>query len=557
MPGYRLDSIAQLARELEFTPQELRLRQLASAEDLLYLIDPAKAYPLDFLIYKITEYRPRTGGEQLLTGLALQHDLGMLVERVSEGLNLRSSAVNEPVLDIDDVCARFNVTSKTIQRWRRRGLCARRFIFPDGKRRVGFLLSSVERFLAVHGEQVAQTSNASRVGEEECGRIIERARRLARDCYYSVDDITWRLARSTGRSRLTILHTIRKHDQEHPDRAVFAKAAPPITEAERLAIFRASRQGQSLRELAARFGHARCVIYRIILEERSRRLSRRTIRFQDDPLFHQDDAQAVIEALEAQEELTDAPAPQELRVPRDLPPYLQELYRTPLLGRARERALFLKLNYHKYQFVCARRRMDPELVRHRELAAMERRLATIQEIKNQIVRANLRLVVSVAKRHVRPGVTLAELISEGNLILMRAVDGFDVGRGNRFSTYATLALMKGFARSVPQMLNAARNTIGDAEVLEALADVRPAYDEARMLERDQVRHLLDRLEERERRVLCAHFGLDGEQSPASYEEVGHRLGLSKERVRQIERRALAKLRAAAGVDGGNGEHDHD
>src|SRR5205814_4124045 len=82
-----------------------------------------------------------------LAGLALQHDLGLLIERVSDTLDIATASIPEPVLAIDDVTERFNVTSKTIQRWRRKGLPARRFVFGDGKRRVGFLLSSVERFV--------------------------------------------------------------------------------------------------------------------------------------------------------------------------------------------------------------------------------------------------------------------------------------------------------------------------------------------------------------------------------------------------------------------------
>ena len=82
---------------------------------------------------------------------------------------------------------------------------------------------------------------------------------------------------------------------------------------------------------------------------------------------------------------------------------------------------------------------------------MEAHLARSVETKNQIVRANLRLVVSVARKHLRPGMNLMELISDGNITLMRTVEGFDIHKGYRFSTYATLALMKGFARSVPLM----------------------------------------------------------------------------------------------------------
>src|SRR5687768_13067461 len=134
MPRFRLDSIAQLARQMEFAPVDVRWGQLAAAESLLLILDASKGYPLDFVIFRITGYRPRTTGGELLTGLALQNDLGLLIERVSDSLDCPSASLREPVLAIDDLCQRFNVTSKTIQRWRRKGLPARRFIFPDNKR---------------------------------------------------------------------------------------------------------------------------------------------------------------------------------------------------------------------------------------------------------------------------------------------------------------------------------------------------------------------------------------------------------------------------------------
>src|SRR5438128_2096727 len=143
MARFRTDTIADLSRQLAFSPCETRAAQVASAEDLLHLIDPTRAYPLDFVVFKITGYHPRHVNEDLLTGLALQHDLGLLIEEVSGTLCLHTDRITEPVLRIEDVSERFNVSSKTIQRWRRRGLPGRRFIFADGKRRVGFLLSSV------------------------------------------------------------------------------------------------------------------------------------------------------------------------------------------------------------------------------------------------------------------------------------------------------------------------------------------------------------------------------------------------------------------------------
>jgi RNA polymerase primary sigma factor len=182
---------------------------------------------------------------------------------------------------------------------------------------------------------------------------------------------------------------------------------------------------------------------------------------------------------------------------------------------------------------------------------MEAHLRKAIETKNQIIQANLRLVVSVARKHLRPGMNLMELLSDGNITLMRAVEGFDLHKGNRFSTYATLALMKGFARSVPLMRGGkigAPQTISHDEMLADVPDINPNTAAEAMVTRDHVRQLLSRLNDRERSVLLAHYGISHDENatsePATYEQVGQRLGLSKQRVRQIEQTALAKLRSA-------------
>ena len=542
MAKYRIDSLGALARQLEFTPQETRAAQVGAAEELLHVIHPNRAYPLDFIVYRITGYRPKQVIEDLLTGLALQHDLGLLIEHVSATLDAQAGESSEPILAIDDVCARFNVTSKTIQRWRRKGLPARRFIFADGKRRVGFLLSSVERFFASQREVVPAGMNLSAVGELECDQIIRRAKRLVErgSC---ADEVCRRIGKKLNRSPAAILHILRKHDQDRPQEAILPRAVEPIGEEQRLKIARAHRRGASLRELALQSERPLAEIYRVILQERLAKLSRRKAKFIDDPLYHQDDAQAAIEQIVSAEDVMADARPEELRVPRDLPPYLADLYRTPLLSPAKERALFLKFNFHKFRFVSARKDLEPQFARARDLAELETHLRDAIETKNAIVRANMRLVVSVARKHLRPGITLTELMSEGALVLMRAVESFDTHRGNRFSTYATFALMKGFARSVPEMLSAARKASStDSEYLEALPDQRCASPTARLADREQVRQLLSHLDDRERAVLRAHYGVGTTDSPATFDQLSQRLGLSKQRVRQIERVALGKLR---------------
>ena len=548
MAKFRIDKLAELARQMQFTPHDTRLAHLNAAEDLLQSIDLNKAYPPAYVIFRITGYHPRGMDEELLAGFALQHDLGLLIEQVSDTLELRSDALAEPVLSIDDVSERFNVTSKTIQRWRRKGLPARRLIFADGKRRVGFLLGRVERFLDSHRDQVERGTNFSQIGEQERQEIIRRARRLATQCSCCTREIARRIARKLNRSPLTILHTIRKHDQEYPREAVFPDAARPLSDADRQRILRGYRRGMTLSALAKRVCRERSAVYRVIVDERIERLSRRKSKFIDDPLYHQDDAAAVVDQIASQEELSGHLKPDENRVPRDLPPYLQDLYRTPLLSPARERALFLKFNFHKFQFVAARRKLEPQFARLRDLDALEAHLHRATETKNAILRANLRLVVSVARKHLRPGLSLMELISDGNITLMRAVEGFDIHRGHRFSTYATLALMKGFARSVPQMQARSRAAGFDPQLLDSVPDRRGHVAPDRIATDDELRVLLTRLDDRERSVLSAHYGL-GLDSAVTYAELGARMGLPKHRVRQIEQAALAKLRKAAQTTG--------
>jgi RNA polymerase sigma factor (sigma-70 family) len=547
MAKFRIDTLDDLARQLTFSPHETRVAQIAAAEDLLHTLNPTRAYPLDFVIFRITGYHPKHAEALLFPGAALQHDLGQLIEAVSDSLDQHSATLAEPVLSIDDVTEKFNVTSKTIQRWRRKGLPARRFIFPDGKRRVGFLLSSVERFVSIHEDQVAQSANFTQVAEVERDLILQRARRLSEGCGCCVGEITRRIARKLKRSPLTILHVVRKFDQEHPALAIFPKAATPISEKQKAFILRRHDAGADIRRLARRLRRPSSDVYRVLLEGQTDRLKRRKIRFIDDPLYHQPDAREVIDSIVAQEEIGLGASGEELRIPRDLPPYLQALYRTPLLTPARERALFLKFNYHKYQFVSARRRLDPELTRRRDLDELELRLNDATSVKNAIVQANLRLVVSVARKHLRPGMSLMELISEGNITLMRAVESFDFHKGHRFSTYATLALMKGFARSVPQMLSASKKSSGDVAILAEMPDRRTAPASDSLVRRDEVSHLLARLSDRERAVLSAHFGLENQVAAETYDQLAQRLGLTKQRVRQIHHAAMDKLRAVAGV----------
>jgi RNA polymerase primary sigma factor/RNA polymerase sigma factor len=171
------------------------------------------------------------------------------------------------------------------------------------------------------------------------------------------------------------------------------------------------------------------------------------------------------------------------------------------------------------------------------------------KLKNQIVQANLRLVVSIAKRHVGASDDFFQLVSDGNMSLIRAVEKFDYARGNKFSTYASWAIMKNFARTIPEEFkHRDRFRTSSDEMFSATEDARSDQVEletAQTLRKQQIVKILSRLDEREQRIIISRFGLDHSNEPQTLKQVGAEMGVTKERIRQIEARALSKLRMAA------------
>ena len=256
----------------------------------------------------------------------------------------------------------------------------------------------------------------------------------------------------------------------------------------------------------------------------------------------------------AEERLVLGPAPETRpplkKVPRPngLPPYLASMYETPLLTREQEQHLFRKMNYLKHKAAELRKRLD---IRRPSMIAMELIEKFAQgavAVKNDLVRANLRLVVSIAKRYANGPGHLFELISDGNMSLIRAAEKFDFARGFRFSTYATWAIMKNFARTIPtELRQRARFHTGGEDRLLGIEDIRPdsTRRESAQTERQlEVSRILAHLDERERQIIQHRFGLDRNHNPMTLKEVGRVMGVTKERIRQLEARAMAKLRDA-------------
>jgi len=544
MSRYRNPVMKQLAeQQVRYAPRKVRLTQIEQAERLLERLDPSEMYYYRDLCEEVTDYRPEMYPDLILTGKEAVHDVRRLVEDLSDSVDMTTESVNEPVLTIDQVSERYNVSTKTVDRWRNRGLASRRFKFGNRKR-VGFLQSSVERFVRTHAEEVERGRKFTQLSEHEREEIVRRARRLAR--YGGCPaDISRRLARRLDRSPETIRYTLKNYDRDYPESAVFPHAGAQLGDEQKNEIYRSHRRGVPAARLAARYCRSKASIYRIITELRARRLLEQPIQYMDNEEFHTPGAEARI--LGPPPEVDKSTG--RTKAPPGLPPYLASLYAIPLLTREEEAYHFRKMNYLKFKTVRLRDQLDPVHPRTRQMDKVEKVHDQALDVKNFLIRCNLRLVVSIAKRHIKPGSNFFEMVSDGNMSLIRAIEKFDYSRGNKFSTYASWAIMKNFARSIPAehtLLDRFRT--GKEEVFQRSTDPRGSQFQQELVNRGQhhaIMGILGHLDNREKDIIIRRYGLDQGTEPQTLEQVGRRMGVTKERIRQLEARALKKLRRIA------------
>jgi RNA polymerase sigma factor (sigma-70 family) len=552
--AFKHPALKQLTdQQVRFAPPARRLEQLARAQHLLGEIDSGRAYPYQFVCFRVTDYRPESYPDLLIPGEDLLHDLTLLIEAL--GGTVPAVEPVDDLVGLDELATQLNVSTRTIRRWRKLGLVGRRIV-RDGKRQVCYQRSVIERFLISNQDRVERGGKFSQMTDEEREAILRWARRLSRVCGSTLTEVSRRIARRMQRSVEAIRYTIRNFDKDHPDLAMFPKLTGPLDVRTKESIYSSYRRGITVDTLARTFQRTRTSVYRVINEVRAQRLLGQPLDYIPHPDFDKPEMEAVILALMPNAEEYDAKR-RAMKAPRDVPPELAACYEYPLLATDQERHLFRKMNFLKAKAAKLRAEMchgenedlDPSRVKTQTLDEIEQLQEQAHAVKEVLINANMRLVVNIAKRHSGQTDNFFELLSDGNMSLIRAVEKFDFGRGFKFSTYASWAIMKNFARTIPdEKHRKERFVTGHDEVFDVAPDTRT--DEHEMVASKErathsVNRLLEYLEPREREIIRMRAGLDSHAKGMTLEEIGEQFGITKERVRQLNARAMKKLRSLA------------
>jgi RNA polymerase sigma factor (sigma-70 family) len=220
---------------------------------------------------------------------------------------------------------------------------------------------------------------------------------------------------------------------------------------------------------------------------------------------------------------------------------------TSILTAESEARLFTQMNLAYYRASSGRSELDtddPNPVLADEVAEM---LAQADVLRNCLAVVFHKLTVSVAKGFVTPRHSLDELVSEGDAVLLRAITLFDPSRGFRFSTYATHALRRRFARyiSCREHQFAVPVDFRDAPPIPDRRRWTPAYQHQTEARVEWLETALYELDPRERYIVRCRFGWGREFEPRTLQDIAEELGVSRERVRQLEARAMSKLQQLA------------
>lgn len=463
---FQSEPLDDLARQLLRGPDKQRAEQLRRAEQLHDQIEPQQNYPLAFIVYRITHYRTPETRDTILAGQAVRDDLRRMIDLLSRSLELTADADGPDAMLVSTLAQQENISTKTIQRWRRLGLRWRWMRPAEGKKRQVYITPDAWRdFQKRFADKVQFATGFSQMSDADRQQLLARARRIAEHADVSLNRVADHLARKSGRALETLRQLLEKHDREHPDDPIFADRTGPLTPHQHRVIDRAYHKGVPMRKICRHFKRTRATILRVVHLQRAERARRLDIHYIDSPLFEREDADEVLllrpeppdpisdetaAAARSRRRLRDTTTPKRVPVD-DLPEPLQAIYDQPTMPDERQRSLLIRYNYLKFKASRIREQFDPVHPRAADLDAFDMAWRQAQDIRLQLIRANLPIVLSVARRqligsddpsHAR----LMPLLEIGHVELFEVLESYNPKLKIQFSSVLTNRLLGRYAR---------------------------------------------------------------------------------------------------------------
>lgn len=448
LPRLKLPILQELERELRYAPPEALRRDIARVEGLMSDLDAATTYPDEWVVFRVTGYRREHMGGGMSAGRTLLADLSVFLERLCDAAGLtiaEHEAMGKDVLSVDQLCVEWSVSRKTLDRWRRQGLAARRVRDAQSRSRLLFTRVHVEAFAARHSDELRHAAAFSRMDEATERRVLAQAARYRRCLGMSLNAAAERLAERHGRSHETIRQVLRKHEEAEG----VIKPPPPINSRRREVIYRSWRLGIDPVAMSKKYGRTTSAIRRAILLARAHRL--RDLAERDElsapvgPTFRRVDAPDVLLASVPVRSGLAQPAPIDLL---DLITFARQ--RQPAIG-VEERSRLIAYHYLRWTAGNSIRELNRLHPAAEIVDRVETDLRWAARLKAELIRPQLFLIVETLELRLEQRLTeLSPVLAMAHLrrALARAtgaIDTVDPFKNARVAAAVGLEVDRGIA----------------------------------------------------------------------------------------------------------------
>ena len=529
---------ADLVSQLRYAPRTKLAEDIARAEALAADIEPEQMYPEDWLEYRVTDVRRSFEDPALVPGAAVLLELSSLVEHLCERGKVIVGECGPDAVTLDQLASRWQVSRKTVDRYRRRGLIARRVRLENGKPGLVVTGPAAALFERRQPDLIDRAARYSRIERDVEHRIARRAERYAR-AGLSLNQAALRLARRFDRSHEAVRQLLRRQDGQR-DEPIFAEAGP-LTGTRRAAAWRATRRGISTADLAKHFGKTRPALARAINHERAHRLGKLNL---DGPAAPSGVRETVLECSAVRDGLVS-------RGPSTLGALLADARtnRSPIV--AEESAQLAAMAHLRTAAVKARASLDHAQPEALVLDRIETDLRHATMLKTTILRTHLIRIGETIDQ--RMGVPLERLGTDAARETLlgainaasRGLDTLSPARGSRPAAAIGMAVDR-YAVGLAKARAASNRATPMLDMTAPVPDWTAKLDPwQRDLAPDpRIADVLHRIEPKHAALLTARFGLDGAM-PRTLTQIAEETGTGRTALVRREPRALREaLRAA-------------